>query len=243
MSPAKSGATAGRVLRQLKHDPRTIALILLVPSILLVILRYVFNNEAQFDRLAPLVLGIFPFTVLFVVTSIAMLRERTSGTLERLMTLPLGKLDILFGYGLAFALLALLSSGLASLIVLGVLGVTVAGGTASFLLIAILAGLLGMALGLFSSAFARSEFQAVQFMPAFVLPQLLICGLFLPREHMAWVLQWIADVVPLTYVVEAMKQIAFHANWTHELTKDLVVIICYGIAALILGALTLRRQE
>jgi ABC-2 type transport system permease protein len=243
MNPKKTLATAGRVLRQLKHDPRTIALILFVPSILLVILRYVFNEEAQFDHLAPLVLGIFPFTVLFIVTSIAMLRERTTGTLERLMTLPLGKLDILFGYGLAFAVLALLSSGLASFIVLGLLGVTVAGGTVSVLLVAIIAGLLGMALGLFFSAFARSEFQAVQFMPAFVLPQFLICGLFVPREHMAQVLQWIADVVPLTYIVEAMKQIATNANWTGELTKDLIIVICYGIAALILGALTLRRQE
>jgi ABC-2 type transport system permease protein len=193
--------------------------------------------------LAPLVLGIFPFTVLFIVTSIAMLRERTSGTLERLMTLPIGKLDILFGYGLAFAILALASAGLASFIVLGLLGVTVLGGTLPLLVVALLAGLLGMALGLFFSAFARSEFQAVQFMPAFVLPQFLICGLFIPREHMAGVLRWIADVMPLTYVVEAMKQVSLHFSWTNELTKDLIIVVGYTIAALILGALTLRRQE
>lgn len=243
MSPAKSVATAGRVLRQLRHDPRTIALILLVPSILLIILRYIFNEASQFDRLAPMVLGIFPFTVLFIVTSIAMLRERTTGTLERLMTLPLGKLDILFGYGLAFAVLALASSGLASLIVLGVLGVVVAGGTWPVLLVAIMAGLLGTALGLFFSAFARSEFQAVQFMPAFVLPQFLICGLFVPRESMAQLLQWLADVAPLTYIVEAMKQITTYPGWTSELTKDLIIIAAFGLAALTLGALTLRRQE
>lgn len=243
MNLKKTLATASRVLKQLKNDPRTIALIMLVPSVLLIILRYVFNSQEQFSHFAPLILGIFPFTVLFIVTSIAMLRERTSGTLERLMTLPIGKLDILFGYGLAFAVLALASSLLASFVVLGLFGVIVAGGTLPLLITAVLAGLLGMALGLFFSAFARSEFQAVQFMPAFVLPQFLMCGLFVPREQMAMLLQWIADIMPLTYVVEAMKQVMRFGGWTNELTKDLVIVVCYGIAALILGAITLRRQE
>jgi ABC-2 type transport system permease protein len=243
MNPKKTLATASRVLKQLKNDPRTIALIMLVPSVLLIILRYVFNFQEPFGHFAPLILGIFPFTVLFIVTSIAMLRERTSGTLERLMTLPIGKLDILFGYGLAFAVLALASSLLASFVVLGLFGVVVAGGTVPLLITAVLAGLLGMALGLFFSAFARSEFQAVQFMPAFVLPQFLMCGLFVPREQMAVLLQWIADIMPLTYVVEAMKQVMLFSGWTNELIKDLVIVVCYGIAALILGAITLRRQE
>jgi ABC-2 type transport system permease protein len=243
MSPHKTLATAGRVLRQLKHDPRTVALIMLVPSILLIILRYVFNSKLFFDSFAPLVLGIFPFTILFIVTSIAMLRERTVGTLERLMTLPMGKLDLLLGYALAFAVLALAASGLASLVVLGLLGVTVMGGTLPVLIVAILAGLLGMALGLFLSAFARSEFQAVQFMPAFVLPQLLICGLFVPREQMAKILQWLADIAPLTYVTDAMKQVTNHAGWTTTLSHDLIIVAGFGIGALILGAATIRRQE
>jgi ABC-2 type transport system permease protein len=230
-------------LRQLKHDPRTIAMIMIVPSLLLIILRYVLNSKLFFDTFAPLMLGIFPFIVLFIVASIAMLRERTGGTLERLLTLPMGKLDLLLGYALAFAVLALASSGLASLIVLGFLGVTVLGGTLPVLVVAILAGLLGMALGLFLSAFARSEFQAVQFMPAFVLPQLLICGLFVPKDHMAKVLQWLADIAPLTYVADAMKQIMSVSGWGQNLSKDLLIIIGFSVAALILGALTLRRQE
>lgn len=243
MSPHKTIATSIRVLRQLKHDPRTIALIMIVPSMLLLILRYVFNSKAQFSHFAPLVLGIFPFTVLFIVTSIAVLRERTAGTLERLMTLPMGKLDLLIGYAQAFALLALAAASLASLVVLGWLGVSVAGGNVEVLLVAVMAGLLGMALGLFLSAFARTEFQAVQFMPAFILPQLLVCGLFVPREHMAKVLQWFADVAPLTYIADAMKQVNTHSGWGHGLIKDLIIIAAFIIAALILGALTLRRQE
>lgn len=244
MNPKKTLATALRVLRQLRHDPRTIGLIMVVPSLLLIILYYVFNdNKRTFNNFAPQVLGIFPFTVMFLVTSIAMLRERTAGTLERLMTLPIGKLDLLLGYALAFALLALAASGMASLVVLGFLGVTVVGGTLPILITAMLAGLLGMALGLFLSAFARTEFQAVQFLPAVIFPQLLIGGLFVAREHMARFLQWLADIMPMTYIVEAMKQTTTHGGWPHEFVKDLIVVACFGIAALLFGALTLRRQE
>lgn len=244
MSPRKTFATAGRVLKQLRHDPRTIGLIMVVPSVLLVTLRYVFNTHTRtFDAFAPLMLGIFPFTIMFLVTSIAMLRERTAGTLERLMTLPMGKLDLLVGYAIAFAILALAASGVASVVVLGLLQVSVPGGTAPILLTAMLAGVLGMALGLFLSAFARTEFQAVQFLPATIFPQLLICGLLVARDQMAYVLQWVADVVPLTYIVEAMKQIMAYSGWTHELLKDFAVVGCFILGALVLGAITLRRQE
>ena len=244
MSPKKTFATALRVLRQLHHDPRTIGLIMIVPSLLLIILRYVFNDNIwTFDKFAPLMLGIFPFTVMFLVTSIAMLRERTEGTLERLMTLPMGKLDLLFGYAIAFAVLALAASGIASMVVLGFLGVTVPGGTLPILLTALLAGLLGMSLGLFLSAFARTEFQAVQFLPATIFPQFLIGGLFVPRDQMAVLLQWLADIMPLTYIIEAMKEITTSPGWSHELIKDFIVACCFVIGALILGAVTLRRQE
>lgn len=244
MSLPKTFATARRVLEQLSHDRRTLGLVLLVPSILLVILKYVFQGETVlFDNLAPMILGIFPLVMMFIVTSITTLRERTIGTLDRLMTMPISKLEVVFGYALAFALLALAQAALACLVVLGFLQVTVLGGTVPVLISAVVSALLGTALGLFVSAFATSEFQAVQFMPAFVFPQLLTCGLFVAREHMAWPLQWFADVMPLTYSVDAMKQVTLHAAWTATLTRDLLVVIGYGVAALILGSITIRRQE
>src|SRR5664279_973299 len=107
MNRATTLATAGRVLRQLRHDPRTIALLIIVPCGLMVLLRYVFDTKTAFNSLAPALLGIFPFTMMFLVTSITTLRERTSGTLERLMTTPLGKLDLLLGYAIAFGTVAL----------------------------------------------------------------------------------------------------------------------------------------
>jgi len=244
MSSQKTVATARRVLSQLSHDRRTLALLFIVPPVLITILKYVFQgSSAQFDHLAPMLLGIFPMVMMFLITSIATLRERTSGTLDRLMTMPISKADFIMGYALAFSLVALVQAVITSGVMLGFLRVTVLGGTLPTLVSTIAAGFLGTALGLFVSAFAGSEFQAVQFMPAFIFPQLLTCGLFVPREQMARFLQWFADVVPLTYSVDAMKQVTTEAVWSSHLTRDLAVVIGYAIAALILGSITIRRQE
>ena len=175
-------ATARRILTQLRHDHRTVAMMVLVPSLLMVLLRYVFNSEQAFSAAAPALLAVFPFAIMFIVTSITTLRERTTATLERLMTMPIGKLDLLFGYAIAFGLVAVLQV----LVATGDLarpgsGLEIDGSVWLLLLIAVLDALLGTALGLLASAFARTEFQAVQFMPAIVMPQILLCGLFAPR--------------------------------------------------------------
>lgn len=244
MSWRKTQATAVRVLQQLLHDPRTLVLILFVPIILMTILKYSFQGEpARFNALAPRILGIFPLDVMFIVTSIATLRERRIGTLDRLMTMPLSKADLIFGYALAFAMLAFVQAVLACWVVLGLLGVTVAGGNVMVLVGAVVSGLLGTFLGLFFSAFATSEFQAVQFMPAFIFPQLLTCGLFVAREQMARPLQWFADVMPLTYSVDVMKQIAISNTWSGTIIRDLAIVTAFGVVALILGSITIRRQE
>ena len=143
---------------------------------------------------------------MFLVTSIAMLRERTSGTLERLMTLPLAKGDILLGYGIAFGLLAALQAVIVCTVGFAILGLHAAHGAWLVALLAVANALLGMALGLFASAFARTEFQAVQFMPALIFPQLLLCGLFLPRDQMAGWLHAISWLMPLTYAYEALAR-------------------------------------
>lgn len=244
MSPRRTFATAGRVLRQLSHDHRTLALLFVVPPILITLLKYIFDgNVVLFDQFAPMLLGIFPLIMMFLVASIATLRERSTGTLDRLMTMPVSKLDFIFGYALAFTLLALVQASLTCFVMLGLLQVTVVSGTLPVLVGAIAAGFLGTSVGLFTSAFANSEFQAIQFMPAFIFPQLLTCGLFVPRDQMARVLQWFADAMPLTYSVDAMKQLTAHATWTGTLTRDLVVVISVGIVALVLGSATIRRTE
>jgi ABC-2 type transport system permease protein len=235
-------ATTRRILSQLRHDHRTVALMLAVPTVLMVLLRFMFNSELVFNRVAPAVLGIFPFVIMFLLTSIATLRERTSGTLERLMTMPMGKLDLLFGYALAFGLMALVQVGIVAAITLTWLGLDIAGSVGLWLLVAVLDALLGMALGLFVSAFARTEFQAVQFMPAVVLPQLLLCGLFIARNEMNAVLEAVSNVLPLSYAIDAMTLVTRSAQVSGELIRDLVIIGGCGILALVLGAATLRRR-
>lgn len=244
MSIRKTLATSRRVLTQLLHDPRTLLLLFIVPPVLLTIMKYVFQDKtAVFDNIAPMLLGVFPMTMMFLITSIATLRERSSGTLDRLMTMPVSKLDFILGYAIVFCFLGLLQALVTSAVMFDILGVTVLGGSFPTVIAAVLAASLGTAMGLFLSAFAKSEFQAVQFMPAFIFPQLLTCGLFVAREDMAQPLQWFANIMPLTYSVDAMKQVTMHSDWTSALSGDLTVVACFVVVALILGSVTIRRQE
>lgn len=242
MSARVTLATAGRVLRQLRRDRRTLALVLLVPPLLLTLLKYVFyGQEETFNRVGPPLVGIFPFVTMFLVSSIAMLRERTAGTLERLMSLPLAKLDLLVGYGLAFALLAAVQGTLAAAVGFGLLGLDAAGPIWLVIVLAVANAVLGMALGLFLSAFARTEFQAVQFMPAFVLPQFLLAGLLVPRDEMARALEAVSALLPMTYAYDALAR-ATADDLGARLAFDAAVIAGFTVLALVLGATTLRRR-
>jgi ABC-2 type transport system permease protein len=243
MSARVTMATAVRVLRQIRHDPRTIALLLVVPAVLLLLLYWVFEGEKQvFQEIGAPLCGLFPFIVMFLITSISMLRERTTGTLERLMTLPLSKVDILAGYGVAFGLLAALQAVVVVTLGFAVLGLHAAHGAWLVGLLAIGNALLGMALGLFVSAFAQTEFQAVQFMPALIFPQLILCGLFVPRDQMAGFLEAISWLLPLTYAFEALAKATSHKPLDAAFAADVLVIAGVTVAALGLGALTLRRR-
>ncbi|MFB7500850.1 ABC transporter permease [Streptomyces sp. NPDC056161] len=240
---SRTTATATRVLRQLRHDPRTIALMLLVPCVMLVLLRYVFDGSPRtFDSIGASLLGIFPLITMFLVTSIATLRERTSGTLERLLAMPLGKADLVAGYALAFGALAIIQSALATGLAVWFLGLDVVGSPWLLLLVALLDALLGTALGLFVSAFAASEFQAVQFMPAVIFPQLLLCGLFTPRPAMHPVLEGISDVLPMSYAVDGMNEVLHHPDATGTFIRDVVIVAGCAVLVLGLGAATLRRR-
>ena len=243
MSFRATGATAVRVLAQLRRDPRTIALILAVPVVLVFLVDQLFADRPEvFQRVGVPLLGIFPLVSMFLVTSITMLRERTSGTLERLLTLPLAKLDLLLGYGIAFAALAALQATIVSLVGFGLLDLTVVNSELVVIALAIANAVLGMALGLFLSAFARTEFQAVQFMPAFILPQILLCGLIVPREEMAHWLQWVSAVMPFTYAYDALAHAASDPSLGARFVADVVVVTSATLLALALGAATLRRR-
>ena len=243
MNAARTLATTRRVLTQLRRDPRTIAMLLVVPMVLLWLLDLVFDGQpGTFDRIGPALLALFPFVVMFLVTSVTTLRERTSGTLERLLSMPLGKLDLLLGYLLAFGLVAVVQALLASGLMLWLLDLDVAGPAWLLVLVAVVDAVLGCALGLFVSAFARTEFQAVQFMPAIVLPQFLLCGLLVPRDEMGAVLEAISAVLPLSYAVDAMQRLTLEPDVSGRLVLDIAIVVGFIALSLGLGAATLRRR-
>jgi ABC-2 type transport system permease protein len=241
MTPRITLAVAGRVLTQLRRDHRTLALLLVLPCLLITLLWWMFRDTPVFDEIGPALLAMFPFIVMFLVTSVTTLRERSSGTLERLLAMPMGKLDFLVGYGLAFGVVAAVQSALAVTISVGLLGLDVQGPVWLLLVVAVVDAVLGTALGLFVSAFAQTEFQAVQFMPAVVIPQILLCGLFLPREQLPAALEAVSDVLPLSYAVDAMQTLTA-TTATADVWQDLAVVAAYAVAGLALGAATLRRR-
>ena len=245
MTPRVTGAVAARVLAQLRHDHRTLAMLLVLPCLVLALLRWMYDARPEtFDSLGPALLALIPFIVMFLVTSVTTLRERSSGTLERLLSMPMGKLDLLLGYALAFGLLAVLQSGLAVALSVGPLGMDVDGPLWVLVLVAVADAVLGTSFGLFVSAFARTEFQAVQFMPVVVIPQLLLCGLFIGRDQLPAGLDVLSDLLPLSYAVDAMGVVASGGagSGAPEVWQELGVVAGFTVALLGLGAATLRRR-
>ena len=242
MNLARTISTAGRVLRQLSHDPRSIALLLVAPSLLVGLFSWLLSDQdGAFDRFGGPILALFPFILMFIITSVTTLRERRSGTLERLLTTPLGKGDFIVGYALAFGLVATVQALVTVWFAVAVCGLSVDGPVWQLGAVAVVDALLGTGLGLLASAFARTEFQAVQFMPALVFPQILLGGLLMPRDAMPDVLEAISDWLPLSYAIDAVNAVtAGDDGW--DLGRPLLVIGAVTVVALGLAALTLRRR-
>lgn len=242
MNPRRTLLTAARVLRQVARDHRTLALLLAMPVVLMGLLAWVYVDGPLFQRVGPALLTVFPFVIMFVVTSVATLRERTSGTLERLLTTPLGKGDLVVGYALAFGLLAVVQGVVVTSVSMWLYGLDTTASSAWLVLVVVGSGVLGTSLGLLASAFARTEFQAVQLMPATVLPQFLLCGLLVPRDRLPRPLELLSDVLPLSHVVDAASSVARQAAPFDDLVVPLLVIGVWIVVALVLGSLTLRRR-
>jgi len=243
MTPRITLAVAGRVLTQVRRDHRTAAMLLVLPCLLISLMWWMFRDSFgdPFNQFGPALLAMFPFIVMFLVTSVTTLRERSSGTLERLLAMPMGKLDFLLGYAVAFGVVAAVQALLAVTVSVGLLGLDIQGSVVLLGLVAVADAVLGSALGLFVSAFAQTEFQAVQFLPALVFPQILLCGLFVSRDTLPPVLNAVSDVLPLSYAVDAMTHLTKGTSTT-DVWVDLLVVAAFAVAALGLGAATLRRR-
>ncbi|GAA3598674.1 ABC transporter permease [Klugiella xanthotipulae] len=242
MSPTRTLATAGRVLNQVRRDPRTIALLLVVPSLLIGLMAWIFVDTTTFEQVGPAMIALFPFVVMFLVTSITTLRERRSGTLERLLTMPMGKADYILGYALAFGLLAIVQSAIAAGLSLWLYGLEIVESAWLLLVVAIVDALLGCCLGLLASAFARTEFQVMQFMPVFIFPQILLGGILVPRDQLPEVLRAISDWMPLSYAVDAINAVSTGAEDAGYIWLRILIIAAFTVGSIVLGSLTLRRR-
>jgi ABC-2 type transport system permease protein len=249
ITPQPYLATTLRILRQLAVDHRSVAMILLVPILVITLMYFMFDNAphlpgtpSPFNNACLILLGLFPLFVMFIITAITMQRERASGTLERILTTPLRRLDLLIAYGTAFSIAAAVQATLACIVSFWFLGFDTAGSPIWVFVIAIVNAVLGVGLGLLCSAFARTEFQAVQFIPLVMVPQLLLAGIIVPRTLMPTWLEWISNVMPASYALDALQQVSAHSQLTGVAVRDIIVVLCFAAAALCLAAATLRRQ-
>jgi ABC-2 type transport system permease protein len=224
-------------------------MILVVPSAIITLMYFMFQNAptrpgvvSPFNNACLILLGLLPLMVMFLITSISMQRERVSGTLERILTTPLRRLDLLAAYGTAFSIAAAAQAVFACFVAFWLLGFDTAGSPIWVFVIAIINAVLGVGLGLLCSAFARTEFQAVQFMPVVIVPQLLLCGIIVPREMLPDWLQWISNALPASYALEALRQVGAHPELTATAVRDIAVVVGFAVLALCLAAATLRRR-
>ena len=224
-------------------------MILVVPSAVITLMYFMFQNAhvrpgavSPFNNACLILLGLLPLMVMFLITSIAMQRERASGTLERILTTPLRRLDLLASYGTAFSIAAAAQATVACIVAFWFLGFDTVGSPAWVFVIAIINAVLGVGLGLLCSAFARTEFQAVQFMPVVIVPQLLLCGIIVPRALLPDWLHWVSNALPASYALEALQQVGAHPDLTATALRDIVIVIVFAVVALALAAATLRRR-
>ena len=242
MTLVRTFSTAGRVLTQIRHDPRTVGLLLVVPSLLIGLVAWIFTDTDVFQTIGPAMIALFPFIVMFLVTSISTLRERRSGTLERLFSMPLGKGDFILGYALAFGLLAIFQTAIAVSFAVWVCGLEIEGSIWLLFAVTVADALLGTAFGLLASAFARTEFQVVQFMPLLVFPQILLGGIFIPRDQLPEVLEAISDWLPLSYAIDALTAVANDSEDAAWIWARILAIAAWIVGSIVVGSITLRRR-
>ena len=232
---------AQRIINQLIHDRRTVMLLVVVPLVIASLVGVSVPDKSILDYTAPAILAVLILFFGFLLTGISFLRERSQGTLERLMASPVSRLDIVGGYLLGFILFALLQTLIIFFYMIYVLNVSYRGELWEILVFQVLIGIGAVCLGTFLSVFARNEFQMIQFIPLVIVPQMFLCGLLWPVSQMPDYLQWLANCLPMTYGVEGIRAMMIEGKGLLDIGKDVGVLAGYAVGLLLLASLTLRR--
>jgi ABC-2 type transport system permease protein len=233
---------ARRVMLQVVRDRRTIALILIVPLVIATIAGFSITDKNALDMASPGILATLILFFGFLITGISFLRERTLGTLERLLASPVSKMDIVTGYLLGLLLFALIQTLIMFFYMVYVLDISYQGHLWQILVFQVLIGINAVCMGTFFSAFARNEFQMIQFIPLIIVPQVFVSGLFIPTNQLPVVLEWISKFLPLTYGVEGIKALMLQGQSLLDIGKDIGILAAFAVVFLVLAALTLRQK-
>lgn len=229
---------AGRILRTLRGDRRTLGLVLVVPAFIVFLLSEVFPNP---DPVTPVLLGVFVFFLTYILTAIGFLRERTAGTLERVLVAPVSRLGLVTGYLLGYGVLGALQA----LVLLGAavvfLDVSFANGVAAFVLVEMLGALSALGIGVVLSLFARTEFEAIQFIPVVITPQVILGGTFLPVSELPRYLEYPARVMPITYLIDAMDYVVLDRGEFADFVVALAALTTFALASVVLAGVAIRR--
>jgi len=232
---------AQRIIVQLVHDRRTLGLLIVVPLVIASLVGVSVPDKRMLDYTTPAILAVLILFFGFLLAGISFLRERSQGTLERLMASPVTRLDIVGGYLLGFLVFALLQTLIIFFYMIYVMDVSYKGELWQILIFQILIGLSAVCMGIFFSVFARNEFQMMQFIPLIIIPQMFLCGLLWPVSQMPDYLQWLANILPMTYGVDGVRALMQEGKGLADIGKDIAVLGAYTIGMLLLASLTLRR--
>ena len=238
--PARTAAIVGQVQAALTH------VILDVPLTAFVKVQYLYGGPGYtlLDYLAPVLIAVFAFFFIFLLSAVSFLRERTSGTLERLLATPLTRGELVLGYLGGFALFALLQALVILAFTVFVLKVQYRGNLATIFVVEAVLVVGAVSLGLAISAFARNELQAVQFVPLVLLPQVFLSGLLVPVDQLNDVLRAISTVLPLTYANEALRSVMVKGYPITDqlILKDIGVLAAFALLMAVAAILSIRRE-
>jgi ABC-2 type transport system permease protein len=232
---------ARRTIIQLARDRRTLALIIIVPLVIASLVGVSLPSKQMLNTLLPALLATLILFFGFLLSGIAFLRERAQGTRERLLASPVSRLDIVVGYLLGFLLFAMVQTLILFFYAVYVLKVDFNGVLWQIIVFQLLIGILAVCLGIFISAFAKNEFQMVQFIPLLIVPQIFVCGVIFSVDQMPDYLQWLAKFLPLTYAVDGIRALMLDGKGLMDIGKEIGVLAAYAIGLMILAGISLRR--